>query len=70
MRARMDLMALTVVFCVSATSAMLFQKDNVREITIGPLLNDDIAQSNLMRMTRAYQYPVWNFHTSEVPIRY
>lgn len=50
--------------------ALAFQKDNVREITIGPLLNDDIAQSNLMRMTRAYQYPVRDFQTSEALIRY
>lgn len=50
--------------------ALAFKKDNVREITIGPLLNDDIAQSNLMRMIRAYQYPVRDFKTSEVPIRY
>lgn len=50
--------------------ALAFRKDNVREITIGPLLNDDIAQINLKRMIRAYQYPVWDFKTSEAPIRY
>lgn len=50
--------------------ALAFRKENVREITIGPLLNDDIAQINLKRMIRAYQYPVRDFKTSEVPIRY
>lgn len=49
-----------------------FPKESISGITVGPLLNDKVAEKNIQQFAKAYNYPIKDkdIQVSNIPIRY